>query len=60
MRMNREGEGGIEGSLVELGERRARIADRQFKNQVVCTKNSNIKLFAKKFKHIYCKYLHEE
>ena len=53
-------EGGREGSLVELGEKRVRIADRQFKNQVVCKKNSNIKLFAKKFKHIYCKYLHGE
>ena len=45
---------------MELGEKRVRIADRQFKNQVVCKKNSNIKLFAKKFKHIYCKYLHGE
>ena len=34
MRMKREG--GIEGSLVELGEKRMRIADREFKNQVVC------------------------
>ena len=31
-------EGGREGSLVELGEKRVRIADRQFKNQVVCKK----------------------
>ena len=29
MKMNREG-GGVEGSLVELGEKRMRIADRQF------------------------------
>ena len=34
--------------------------DRQFKNQVVCKKNLKIKLFAKKFKHIYCKCLHGE
>ena len=39
--------GGREGSLVELGEKGVSIADRQFKNQVVCKKNSNIKLFAK-------------
>ena len=53
-------EGGREGSLVELGEKRVRIADRQFKNQVVCKKNLKIKLFVKKLKHIYCKYLHGE
>ena len=35
MRMKREE--GREGSLVELGEKRVRIADREFKNQVVCT-----------------------
>ena len=29
MKMNRE-RGGVEGSLVELGEKRMRIADRQF------------------------------
>ena len=29
MKMNREG-GEVEGSLVELGEKRMRIADRQF------------------------------
>ena len=57
MKMKREG--GREGSLVELGEKRVRIADRQFKNQVVC-KNLKIKFFARKFKHIYCKYLHGE
>ena len=34
MKMKREG--GREGSLVELGEKRVRIADRQFKNQVAC------------------------
>ena len=34
MRMKREGG---EGSLVELGEKRMRIADREFKNQVICT-----------------------
>ena len=47
---------------MELGEKRVRIADRQFKNHVVCKKKKNlkIKLFAKKFKHIYCKYLHGE
>ena len=53
-------EGGREGSLVELGEKTVRITDRQFKNQVVCKKNLKIKLFAKKFKHIYCKCLHGE
>ena len=53
-------EAGREGSLVELGEKRVRIADRQSKNQVACKKNLKIKLFAKKFKHIYCKYLHGE
>ena len=36
MKMNREKGGGVEGSLVELGEKRMGIADRQF-NQVVCT-----------------------
>ena len=35
MRMKREG--GMEGSLVELGEKRMRIADREFINQVICT-----------------------
>ena len=30
MKMNREKGGGVEGSLVELGEKRMRIADRQF------------------------------
>ena len=34
MRMKREG--GMEGSLVELGEKRMRIADREFINQVIC------------------------
>ena len=58
MKINREG--GREESLVELGERTVRITDRQFKNQVVCKKNLKIKLFAKKFKHIYCKCLHGE
>ena len=54
--------GGVrEGSLVELGEKRARMTDNsKIKNQVVCKKNLKIKLFAKKFKHIYCKCLHEE
>ena len=28
--------GGREGSLVDLGEKRVGIADRQFKNQIVC------------------------
>ena len=58
MKIKREGE--REGSLVELGEKRVRIADRQFKIQVVYKKNLKIKLFAKKFKHIYCKCLHRE
>ena len=35
MRMKREG--GMEGSLVELEEKRMRITDREFKNQVICT-----------------------
>ena len=53
--------GGVgEGSLVGLGEKRVEIVDRQFKNQVVCKKNLKTKLFAKKFKHIYCKCLHGE
>ena len=30
MKMNRKGGGGVGGSLVELGEKRMRIADRQF------------------------------
>ena len=34
--MKRKG-GGMEGSLVELGEKRMKIADREFKNQVICT-----------------------
>ena len=51
-------EGGRKGSLVELGEEGEN--DGQFKNQVVCKKNLKIKLFAKKFKHIYCKCLHGE
>ena len=49
-----------EGSLVGLGEKRVEIVDRQFKNQVVCKKNLKTKLFAKKFKHIYCRCLHVE
>ena len=58
MKMNREQRrGGVEGSLVELGEKRMRIADRQF-NSVVYTEK--LKLFTRKFKHIYCKYLHGE
>ena len=36
MRMKREG-GGMKGSLVELGEKRMKIAYREFKNQVICT-----------------------
>ena len=43
---------------MEIGEKRVRIADRQFKNQVFCKKNSNIKLFVKKFGPLYYKYLH--
>ena len=41
MKIKREG-GVREGSLVGLGERRVRIVDRQFKNQVVCKKNLKI------------------
>ena len=53
--------GGVrEGSLVGLGEKRVKIVDRQFKNQVVFKKNLKTKLFAKQFKHIYCKFLHVE
>ena len=32
--------GGREGSLVELGEKWVRIANRQFKNQVACKEKS--------------------
>ena len=46
--------------LREEGENCRQNADRKFKNQVVCKKNSKTKLFAKKLKHIYCKYLHGE
>ena len=55
----------MKGSLVELGEKRMRIADRELQ-----TENSKIKSFAQKnfkfpcnnlkFEHIYCKYLHGE
>ena len=34
MRMKREG-GGMKGSLVKLEEKRMKIADREFKNQVI-------------------------
>jgi len=40
MRMNGEEKqkgGKLEGSLVELGEKRMRNADREFINQVICT-----------------------
>ena len=57
MRMKREGE---EEEVWWNWEKRVRIADRQFENQVICKKNSKIKLFARQFKHIYCKYLHGE
>ena len=39
-----------------LGEKRMEIAERGRKLQ----KNSKIRLFTRKFRPIYCKYLHEE
>ena len=56
MKMKREGERRKFGGV----GRKEGENDRQFKNQVVCKKNLKIKLFAKKFKHIYCKCLHGE
>ena len=53
-------EGGERRKFGGVGREEGENCDRQFKNQVVCKKNSNIKLLAKKFKHIYCKYLHGE
>ena len=44
-------------------EKRVKIADRQFKKKKIklfAKKSLQIKLFARKFKHIYCKYLHGE
>ena len=57
MRMKREGG---EEEVWWNWEKRVRIADRQFENQVICKKNSKIRLFARQFKHIYWKYLHGE
>ena len=49
MKVKREGR---EGSLVSLGERGWELQ--------MNYKNSKVKLFARKFRPIYCKYLHKE
>ena len=59
----KQGEGGMEGSLVELKEEdescRHTIKNSRFK--LFAQKNSNITLFCERnLKHIYCKYLHGE
>ena len=53
-------EGGREGSLVELGkegENRRQIIQN---SSCLHRKIETLNCFARKFKHIYCKYLHGE
>ena len=59
MKMNRE-RGGDRRKFGGTGRKEGENCSQTIQNQVVFKKNLKIKLFVKKFKHIYCKYLHGE
>ena len=58
MKMKREG--GERRKFGGTGRKEGENCRQTIQNQVVCKKNLKIKLLARKFKHIYCKYLHGE